>query len=76
MLYEDFLSQYSIIFRLEDQLPLKKAESKPREVTSDDNKENELLFEPIDMLYQKQLQLTPKRKSSTPKKKLRRRAGG
>lgn len=68
--YERFLQHYSLILR-----------SMPDEETTQSgqteacNKENELIFDPLDVLYQKQLQLTPRRQSATAKKKLRRRAG-
>ena len=43
---------------------------------AEENKENELMMEPLEMLYKKQMNITPrKRKSCTPHKKLRRRAG-
>ena len=68
MKYDEFLSQYSLLLRHGSH------DNQPAEL-ADDNKENELLFEPLDLLYQKQLNMTPKRKSCTPQKKLRRRAG-
>ena len=71
--YEQFLQQYGLILRGEghsDQMTLN------CDLDSEgENKENELLFEPLDMLYKKQLKLTPRRKSTTPKRRLRRRAG-
>ena len=71
--YEQFLQQYGLILRGDGQ-----ANHLTFSCNVDpdgENKENELLFEPLDMLYKKQLQLTPKRKSTTPKRRLRRRAG-
>ncbi len=73
--YEDFLRQYSIVLRGQDQRSRSQLG-----VTSDpddpsENKENELLFDPLEELYKKQLKMTPKRKSTTPKRRLRRRAG-
>ena len=71
--YEQFLQQYGLILRGDGQTNHLTFSCN---VDSDgENKENELLFEPLDMLYKKQLQLTPKRKSTTPKRRLRRRAG-
>ena len=71
--YEQFLQQYGLLLRGE-------GHSSHTTLTSNlesegENKENELLFEPLDMLYKKQLKLTPRRKSTTPKRRLRRRAG-
>ena len=71
MLYEDFVAQYSLLFRLDDQEGAPKI---PQEENQEEDKENQMFFEPLDVLYQKQMRLTPKRKS-TPKKRLRRRAG-
>ena len=71
--YEQFLQQYGLILRGDGQ-----ANHLAFSCNVDpdgENKENEFLFEPLDMLYKKQLQLTPKRKSTTPKRRLRRRAG-
>ena len=65
MAYEDFLQRFGLIIRGDERL----LPAVP------DNKENEMIFDPLEALYQKQLELTPKRKSSTPKKKLRRRTG-
>jgi len=67
MLYEDFLKQYSLLLR--GQAHQHSSSHK------EENKENELLFEPLDLLYKKQLEFTPRRRSATPKRTLRRRAG-
>ncbi|XP_064618547.1 unconventional myosin-XIX-like isoform X2 [Lineus longissimus] len=73
--YPEFLQRYGIILRHNS------GSSKESPQTflsdhSDDNKENEQLSNPLDVLYQKQLSMrtTPK-KNATPKKRLRRRAG-
>ena len=76
--YEEFLQRFGLLLHAvslpnEKHLrqPAQSAINQPRE-----NKENELLFEPLDLLYRKQLNMTERRNSSTtPKKKLRRRAG-
>ena len=67
ILYEDFLQQYSVILRARRHGNI--------DQYCDANKENEMLIEPLEALYRKQLNLTPRRKSVTPKRKLRRRAG-
>ncbi|KAI0230682.1 Unconventional myosin-XIX [Lamellibrachia satsuma] len=69
VVYEDFLQQYSVILRAGHHKTVANADQ-----FCDANKENELLIEPLEALYRKQLNLTPKQKSTTPKRKLRRRA--
>jgi hypothetical protein len=73
--YSEFLQRYGILLRQES------GQISPDPFLSDhsdakENKENEMLIDPLDVLYQKQLSMrtTPK-KNATPKKRLRRRAG-
>ncbi|CAH1800967.1 unnamed protein product, partial [Owenia fusiformis] len=74
--YQDFIQRYGFIIHHQE------GNHKLRKISADhtsnneaiEDQENQLLCEPLDLLYQKQLKLTP-RKSSTPKKRLRRRSG-
>ena len=67
-----FLRKYGIILRVQPP----SEERVDNKLTKSSNKENELFYEPLDVLYKKQLQFTPRRRqSTTPKKQLRRRAG-
>ncbi len=71
--YEQFLQQYGALLRGGASSV---AGGGATSCDSDgENKENELLFEPLDRLYNKQLRMTPRRKSVTPRRRLRRRAG-
>ncbi len=77
ILYDEFHKQYSLILRSDEgKSESKKLSHDQPSGDQDNDKENELLFDPLDVLYQKQLRLTPKKRpSSTPKRRLRRRAG-
>ena len=71
--YEDFLQRYGVLLHSHS-LPADRSQSAQTALNKTvENKENELLFEPLDLLYRKQLNMTDRR--TTPKKKLRRRAG-
>ncbi|ELT97978.1 hypothetical protein CAPTEDRAFT_202691, partial [Capitella teleta] len=68
MSYAEFLQNFSLLLN-SDPTPAAKTRS---EVIP--NKENEEVYEPLELLYQRQIQLTPRRKSLAPRQKLRRRA--
>jgi hypothetical protein len=70
MPYGEFLQNFSVLLRS----PEPSSCSNKKDVNIQD-KENEEVYEPLDLLYQRQLQLTPRRKSIAPRQKLRRRAG-
>jgi len=66
MPYQTFLQRYGMILR---------DSSKP--LSAVDGRDSDLLYEPLEKLYQRQLDMLPNtpRRSNTPKKRLRRRAG-
>ncbi|XP_013379051.1 unconventional myosin-XIX-like [Lingula anatina] len=72
--YDKFVQKFGIIIKSEPTHLV--SLSSQSESDRDTEKENDLLFDPLDKLFKKQLSLldTPK-KSGTPKKKLRRRTG-